>query len=125
MSQESKEPFNQSIRTASDREARLGLHYDIPGVDPENVALFAKIARLVGLGLVVAFVWWGLFDTYHPFEDLAAALGIGWRNRAFFSYGLGAVILALGWFLRFRIGNLFFVAIFAIWGLITRLFRSV
>jgi len=40
---------------------RLGFLYGLPGVDAENVALFAKITRILGLLIVVSFVLWGMF----------------------------------------------------------------
>ncbi len=75
----------ETVRDSEKGASRLGLHYDIPGVDPENVALFAKIARIAGLVLVVAFVWWGLSaPTGRPSKTwrrrLAAGGGIASRS---------------------------------------------
>lgn len=110
----------------STNERRLGLLQGIDGVDQENVPLFAKISRLAGLAVVVAFVWWGLSESYPPhFEALAREFGVRYGRREAFSYGIAGAVLLGGWFARFWIGNLFFVAIFALWGVLVRLFRSV
>lgn len=64
-----------------DKQAmRLGLHYDIRGIDPENIPNFARIIRLAGVLITALIIWWGNWYEWSykdsPFESLADSLGI-------------------------------------------------
>lgn len=114
------------IGTTEPNRERLGVDYDLPGVDPEYVEPFAKTVRVVGLATVLAFVIWGLFSEgrirYGLFGDISREFSIRRETGA----ALIAIALsAAGYFWRFQVGILV-MAIF-IWGgtLVRRLFRAV
>lgn len=115
--------------TAQDASARLGLTYDIQGVDPENVPMFAKILRFLGFSAAVGFVLWGLFGDWDysdsPFEELAKVLGVRHRNREFAAFGIGSVVVLMGWFFRFHIGAAISALFFGLLSVFSRLFKAV
>ncbi len=109
---------------------RLGFLYNIPGVDSENVGLFAKIGRVSGLILTASFVLWGLFYDWTryrgPFEQFMREIGVrGSEGRLICAWAMGAFIMALGFKYRFQIGMWFFVILFRIFDLIAKLFRKI
>jgi hypothetical protein len=110
--------------------ARLGIFYDIDGIDPIKAELFAKTYRIVGVLVVVLFVTWGLsygldYNGTTPFQALARALGATYRNSAIYSLLIGALAFFAGYYYRFYIGNLILLKIFKLWDILMSIFRKI
>ena len=109
---------------------RLGFLYGLPGVDAENVALFAKITRILGLLIVVSFVLWGMFYEWAysrgPFEQFMREIGVrGSDFRYLSAWAFSALITVAGFRYRFQIGILFIGIFFRIYSVIAALFRKI
>lgn len=105
---------------------RLGYLTGIPGVDPENVPMFAKTSRIIGLVTLAAFILWGL--TYNwkygdsPFRALAENLGY-YKNAG--EYYIAAASATIGWFFRFSLGVLTFMALSGLVSGVSRIGRAI
>lgn len=107
--------------------SRLGIDYDLDGIDPHYVARFAKIYRVVGLIVVFAFVIWGVSERGYsdaPFEVLAETFGAG-RDRDLWSYVIAAASLATGYYCRFQVGAISATIIFKTFDLIKSVFKRI
>ena len=102
-----RNPTQHQMNRKMDKQAmRLGLHYDIRGIDPENIPNFARIIRLAGVLITALIIWWGNWYEWSykdsPFESLADSLGI--HEEEFAALMMSVGIAALGYYQRFRIG---------------------
>ena len=130
MSDEKKEP--EGINWVNDEVKmleRLGLNYETHGVDPENVAPFAKIMRVIGLSIIVIFILWGL--TYDwtssrgPFEQIFYKM-FGWRSpNELIAVGFSCIIATIGWRYRFIIGATSCTLFLLAWDRIKKLYQSI
>lgn len=104
---------------------RLGHHYDIDGVDPENVPMFAKTARIIGVVVVISFLIWGNFsgDYDSPFQDFADWLSR--RNDEMILIFTNIIVALGGWIFRFNVGALVASAFFGGLSLITGVFKRI
>lgn len=108
--------------------SRLGIDYNLDGIDPHYVARFAKIYRVVGLIVVFAFVIWGVNEWGYsdaPFEALAEMFGAGYLDRDLWSYVIAAAFLAMGYYYRFQVGAISATIIFKAFDLIKSVFKRV
>ena len=107
---------------------RLGIYYDTPGVDPENVVGFAKAFRVIGIIVLGIFIGWGAFYDWSysrsPFEQLFKEFGVR-SNDEEWAAGLAVIISLIGWRYRFLIGVSVSTVYF--WGIrmLKRIFRSI
>lgn len=109
---------------------RLGIDYDINGIDPNFVESFAKIYRVVGLVIVTVFVIWGLsYEWSHtgrsPFESLARVFGAGYSSMGFYSLLIGVAIFSFGYYFRFSVGTLSYALIVKSWVFFMSIFRKI
>lgn len=114
---------------SSNRDKRLGLSYQFPGVDPKNVPAFAKIARLIGVVLVVVFISWGLLYEWSysrsPFEEILKEFGIPGNYREIWALVLAGALGVVGWFYRFSLGAFFTFIVFWLLSVIGKIFKSI
>ncbi|WP_192034601.1 hypothetical protein [Halomonas sp. YLGW01] len=108
---------------------RKGIDYDLDGIDPRYVESFAKIYRIVGLVVTLAFVIWGIsYDWSYsdtPFRSLADTFGASYRNEGFYSFLIAIVFFVTGYYFRFTIGAAFAATIFKIWDFLKSIFRKI
>jgi hypothetical protein len=120
---------DEELRKQIETMKRLGVTFDNPAVDPENVPAFAKTARVIGVVTVAVFILWGLaydWTSYRgPFEQLLSELGMRGDSRDVGAYILAAGIGAAGWYYRFHVGVLLTTAFFWLAGLVGKFFKSV
>ncbi|SBW12698.1 hypothetical protein KL86APRO_30189 [uncultured Alphaproteobacteria bacterium] len=116
------EPGNRNDGRKDETNIRLGIDYDLRGIDPEYVQVFAKTYRIIGLIIVVSFVAWGLFYDFQwgrsPFEMLFREFGVGRQNREVAVWVFAAAITVSGFYLRFIIGAVLSAAVFKLWDVI-------
>lgn len=129
MKEQRSQDYESTKHQVKSTSERLGIIYDIQGVDPENVLVFAKVLRLLGFLAVAALVFWGFFGEWEysdsPLETLVRELGVGYRYRDAAAYGIGGVTLLAGWFFRFHVGTAISAVVFGLVSLLGRIFKAV
>jgi len=110
-------------------KTRMGVDYDLEGIDPQYVESFAKIYRIVGLIITIVFVIWGVsYDWSYsdsPFESLADAFGASSRNEGLYSIFIAIACLAAGYYFRFTVGAAFGATFFKVWDIIRSIFKRI
>ncbi|AOW75417.1 hypothetical protein A3Q34_00055 [Colwellia sp. PAMC 20917] len=105
----------------------MGLDFDSPGVDADNITAFAKTSRIIGVAFVIVFLLWGnLYEwSYYksPFEAFIKMLGS--QQGHDWSIFLTITIGIAGWFYRFYVGVRVCSTFLKVLGFLKKLVRSI
>ena len=111
-----------------DGAEKFGTLYDVIGVDAENIGLFAKTARVLGVIIIVGFILWGLFygwsSSRGPFEQLVREIGIRSQFRFTLALFLSAIFFIIGIRYRFQVSIRFCMILFRTFDFIASVFRK-
>ena len=121
--------MQQDNNSSDKKNSRLGIDYELEGIAPNYVDRFAKINRIIGLIIVIAFVLWGLISSENgnrsPFETLLHEFGISSRESEPLAYFIAAVFFIAGSYFRFTVGSLITAILFKAWDLFKSLFKRI
>jgi len=121
--------MEQDKNKSAKKDSRLGIDYELEGIDPRYVESFAKIYRIIGVLIVVAFVLWGLNYSWSeyssPFEMLAREFGASYSKNETWAYVIAVAFFVGGYYFRFTVGSLFAAIFFKSWNLLNSLFKRI
>ncbi|TBW47618.1 hypothetical protein EZI54_22375 [Marinobacter halodurans] len=121
--------FNKRKLEISDNRDSLEIDHDLESIDPPYVESCAKVYRIVGLTIVIAFVIWGVNYQWSysdsPFESLISAFGASYRHEGLYSLLMASLIFMTGYYFRFGIGAFFVSTILKIWNISKSIFNKI
>lgn len=121
--------FNKRKLKISDNRGELEIDHDLENVDPTYLESFAKVYRIVGLAIVIAFVIWGVNYEWSysisPFESLISAFGASYRREGLYSLILASFFFVTGCYFRLAIGAFFVSAILKAWNILKSIFNKI
>ena len=107
----------------------MEIEHDQEGIDPTYVESSAKVYRIVGLVIVIAFVIWGVNYEWSysnsPFESLVSVFGASYRREGLYSLLLASLVFVTGCYFRLAIGSFFVSTTFKAWEILKSIFKKI
>jgi hypothetical protein len=121
--------FNKRKLEISENRDILEIEHDLEGIDPTYVESSAKVYRIVGLVIVIAFVIWGVNYEWSysnsPFESLVSVFGASYRREGLYSLLLASLVFVTGCYFRLAIGSFFVSTTFKAWEILKSIFKKI